>query len=58
LSHQVLRFIDAERTLDALHGGGRGRAVEADRIGDCDGVGIGVVEIKPLPQPLRPKSQR
>src|ERR1700675_500907 len=38
------RLARAERALDARHGFRRRRAVEADGVGRCDGVGVGVVE--------------
>src|SRR5258708_4914443 len=38
------RVARAERALDARHGLGRSRAVEADGVGRRDGVGMGVVE--------------
>src|SRR5580692_10202880 len=47
------RVAHAERALDARHGFGCRGAVEADGVGCCDGVGVGVVEIEPLPHPLR-----
>ena len=47
------RVADAERALDARHGFRRRGAVEADGVGGRDGVGVGVVEIEPLPHPLR-----
>src|SRR5580658_4194138 len=47
------RVARAERALDARHGLGCRGAVEADGVGRGDGVRVSVVEIEPLPHPLR-----
>src|ERR1700731_1956732 len=47
------RVAHAEGALDARHGLGRRGAIEADSVGGRDGVSVSMVEIEPLPHPLR-----